>query len=228
MRLTPRRPKRRGLRMRQLVRLSRPRAMGRARKRRPPRERIRRLLEMTRLTRRRLPTRRTAPARLRLRRQVSPLMAARLRRPRSAAAAVRARPLRPLRLPTISFVRKWPRRARTAVPSPSSPPAGARASSPLKSASSGIRILLVTSPTSRACACTSRVARTGSQRSSAFLYGGAKRSSIGSGTPSTVGTRLPEGPLGLVRLLLACCRQIMARDEGGKVVFPGGHLEHAR
>ena len=29
-------------------------------------------------------------------------------------------------------------------------------------------------------------------------------------------------------LLLVTCRQIMARDEGGQVVFPGGHLEHAR
>ncbi len=81
-------------------------------------------------------------------------------RSRKAPAASSLRPL------MTSSARKWRRRARAAWPLLSSQSACARASSPSKSANSGIRILQVTSPTSRACACTSKAVRTGSRRSS--------------------------------------------------------------
>ena len=113
----------------------------------------------------RQPTRRTVPARTRSRRQAIPAKTASPRRPRNAAAAVRVRLLRLLRPLMTSSARKWRRRARAAWPLLSFRSACARASSPSKFANSGIRILRVTSPTSRACACTSKAVRTGSRRS---------------------------------------------------------------
>ena len=111
----------------------------------------------------RQPTRRTVPARTKSRRQAIPAKTASPRRPRNAAAAVRVRLLRLLRPLMTSSARKWRRRARAAWLLLSFRSACARASSPSKN--SGIRILQVTSPTSRACACTSKAVRTGSRRS---------------------------------------------------------------